>query len=69
MNYVTGMHRNQSFITTLDSNVDNDSWARIVDLFVDALDLKKLGFVDELKDEGRPPYSAADLLKYYTRTK
>lgn len=42
-----------------------DSWARIVDMFVDILPIKKLGFKDILNTEGRPPYRSADMLKLY----
>jgi transposase len=42
-----------------------DSWARIVDMFVDILPMGELGFSDVLNPEGRPPYRSSDLLKLY----
>lgn len=48
-----------------EANVAHDSWARVVDWFVDALPMNELGFNDVLQSEGRPPYKASDLLKLY----
>jgi transposase len=48
-----------------DDHVAVDSWARVVDLFVDILPLEELGFKEELAKEGRPPYSSSDLLKLF----
>ncbi len=42
-----------------------DSWARIVDMFVDILPMPELGFKDVLNSEGRPPYHSSDMLKLY----
>lgn len=42
-----------------------DSWARIVDMFVDILPMGELGFNDVLNNEGRPPYRSSDMLKLY----
>lgn len=42
-----------------------DSWARIVDMFVDILPMGELGFRDVLNNEGRPPYRSSDMLKLY----
>jgi len=47
----------------LESSVSPNSWARIVDFFVDALPMDELGFKEEHAEEGRPPYKASDLLK------
>jgi len=52
-------------ILDYESKVAPDSWARIVDLFVDILPLQNLGFKDVLHSEGRPPFRASDLLKLY----
>ena len=45
-----------------DQVVKQDSWARIVDLFVDILPLKDLGFKNTPSKERRPPYSLSDML-------
>lgn len=56
--------RFQLRIETLDSRVDPDSVARVIDVFVDQLDLKELGFQNiEISQEGRPKYPASALLK------
>ena len=48
-----------------ESALSPDSWARIVDMFVDILPMEELGFKDVLNTEGRPPYRSSDLLKLY----
>ena len=51
---------------TLEQLVAPDSWARIIDLFVDILPIDELGFKHvKLQSEGRPPYNPATLLKLY----
>ncbi len=65
MDFVQGINRNQLFIMNLNEHVADDSWARIVDLFVDSFDLDKLGFCDVLKKQGRPPFHNSVLLKLY----
>ena len=51
---------------TLDTQVSPDNPVRLVDAFVDKLDLKKLGFTDViLKEQGRPPFEPGLLLKLY----
>jgi transposase len=58
--------RNQMFMFSLESIIASDSFVRVVDAFVDAIDLKSFGFAHvECKEEGRPPYPPAALLKLY----
>ena len=46
------------------ARVDIDNPVRLMDAFIDKLDLSKLGFINTVhKSEGRPPYAAAVLLK------
>ena len=53
-------------MTTLDMLVDQDSIVRMIDAFVDSLDLQKLGFLFAEPDvTGRPAYNPAALLKLY----
>lgn len=60
------MNRDQLMMTTLDMLVDQDSIVRIIDAFVDSLDLQKLGFLfAESGVTGRPAYNPAALLKLY----
>jgi len=63
MDFIMGFDRNQLVMMDFESNIAYDSWARIVDWFVDALPISELGFYDVLQSEGRPPYRASDLLK------
>ncbi|MBA7544451.1 IS1182 family transposase ISPa7 [subsurface metagenome] len=65
MDFIKGFDRNQLVMMDFESNVAYDSWARVVDWFVDALPMKELGFNDVLQAEGRPPYKASDLLKLF----
>jgi transposase len=65
MDFIRGFDRNQLVMMDFESNVDPDSWARVVDWFVDALPINELGFYDVLQAEGRPPYKASDLLKLF----
>jgi transposase len=65
MDYIQGFDRDQLVMMDFESAVGPDSWARIVDLFVDILPMNDLGFRDVLNTEGRPPYRSSDLLKLY----
>lgn len=66
MNYITGTNRHQSYFATLEDQVSSDNAVRLIDAFVDKLDLAKLGFTNTVhKSEGRPPYEVAVLLKLY----
>ena len=65
MGFINGFDRNQILMMDFESAVRQDSWARIVDLFVDMLPMDELGFIDVLRQKGRPPYRSADLLKLY----
>lgn len=56
MNFIQGFDRNQLQMLSYNSFVKQDSWARIVDLFVDILPLEDLGFIETMSEEGRPPY-------------
>ena len=66
MAYVEGKSRNKFMLNTLDSMVSDTSIVRIIDAFVDSIDLKTLGFTKtEYIKEGRPCYSPSSLLKLY----
>ena len=65
MDFIQGFNRKQLQIMSFEQFVTQDSWARIVDLFVDILPLKDLGFKDTPASEGRPPYAPSDMLKLY----
>ena len=64
MHYQEGQDRNQMFVTSMEEMVSADSWARIVDLFVDAMPMEDFGFKNmELNKEGNIPYHPSDLFK------
>ena len=66
MGYLQGKDRTQLtlYSTCLDDMVPQDNTVRLIDLFVNALDLEDMGF-ELLSSQGRPPYDPADLLKLY----
>ena len=66
--FVEGVDRSQStlFPDNLDDYIAEDNPVRVVDVFVDELDLKQLGFEGaEPEATGRPAYHPATLLKIY----
>src|SRR5271166_3859650 len=68
MTHVCGQSRYQStlFPEVLDEVVAWDCHVRVIDAFVDSLDLAELGFTKvEAEATGRPPYAPGDLLKLY----
>ncbi|WP_242052355.1 IS1182 family transposase [Dysgonomonas sp. GY75] len=66
MDHITGADRNQLQFVSLEQMVSEDSWARVIDLFVDILPMKKLGFKNPgTGKEGRPSYNPSMLLKLY----
>ena len=64
MHYVEAFDRNQMMMTTWNSMVEPDSTARLIDAFVDSLNLSDYG-IKEIAAEGRPPYDPKSLLKLY----
>src|SRR5216684_3479603 len=68
MGHVTGASRDQAtlFPEVLDEVVGRHDPVRVIDAFVDTLDLAELGFSKVAAEEmGRPPYAPGDLLKLY----
>ena len=68
MGHVTGESRCQAtlFPEVLDDVVGRNDPVRVIDAFVDSLDLAELGFSKVAAEEmGRPPYAPGDLLKLY----
>ncbi len=66
--FIEGVDRRQStlFPARFDEYVAEDNPVRAVDIFVDSLDLGKLGFGDiQPLATGRPGYSPATMLKIY----
>ena len=65
--YITGQNRTQIYLfpVSLNDAVDAENEVRLIDLFVDSLDLGEFGFTVEHIENGRPAYHPADLLKLY----
>lgn len=64
MGYVEKKDRYQLTISNFDALVDSESTARLIDAFVDSLELNKYD-IKECKRTGWPPYDPRDLLKLY----
>lgn len=68
MKYIQGQSRNQMMLVTecLEDYISEDNPVRVIDAFVDSLDLSLAGFIRTTPNEtGRPPYDPRDLLKLY----
>jgi transposase len=66
--FIEGDERSQSvlFLERLDDWIAEDNPVRVIDVFVDELDLGALGFErSEAAETGRPGYHPATLLKIY----
>jgi transposase len=68
MKYVEGQDREQMTLLPdcIEDYIGEDNPVRVIDAFVDGLDLKNLGIRRAVPNEtGRPPYDPRDLLKLY----
>ena len=66
MQFIQGNNRHQTFFSTLEDQVAADNPVRLIDAFIDKLDLQKLGFQKTVHhSEGWPPYAPQVLLKLY----
>ena len=65
--FIEGADRHQTtlFPECLDDYVAEESAVRVIDVFVDELDLSGLGFRAEANETGRPGYHPATMLKLY----
>jgi transposase len=65
--FVEGLNRDQAalFPSRLDDTIKAENPVRVVDAFIDALDLKAHGFEIEAEVTGRPGYHPATMLKIY----
>jgi transposase len=67
MDFINGTARNQLFLFNecLDNIIENDNPVRVIDAYVESLNLRELGFnIPKLKT-GKPPYRPQVLLKIY----
>ena len=62
---VENRYQSALFPERIDDYVEEDSAARVIDVFIDRLDLSDLGFKTEPADTGRPGYNPATMLKIF----
>ena len=67
MRFIQGQNRTQThlFPISLDESIDEDNEVRLIDIFVNSLDLSDFGFKVDFDENGRPAYHPGDLLKLY----
>lgn len=68
MAYIVGLDRNQTrmITTSLDDLIDEDNSVRVIDAYVESLDLHELGFTEYSgSNRGQSPYRRSDLLKLH----
>ncbi len=68
MEYIRGEDREQSLLIpeSIEEYVEENSTVRVIEAYVNSLDLKALGFThSEPAQTGRPSYAPQDLLKLY----
>lgn len=66
MHHALGIERNQIQMFCPEQYIEQDSFVRVIDAFVDAIDLNGFGFRHVITgEEGRPPYHPSILLKLY----
>lgn len=66
MGYISGMNREQIllFPESVDEYIEEHNPGRLIDAYIDTLNLAALGFTHAVpKDTGRPSYTPADRLK------
>lgn len=67
MKYIQGQNRTQTYLfpVSLDDSINQGNEVRIIDVFVDSLNLSEYGFKVDFEENGRPAYHPGDLLKLY----
>ena len=67
MKFILGHDRNQStiFPISIEESISQDNEVRLIDMFVDSLDLSDMGFDMRFDENGRPAYHPKVLLKLY----
>jgi transposase len=65
--FIEGENRYQStlFPESVDEYIEEDSVVRVIDVFIDRLDISGLGFKAEAAETGRPGYHPRTMLKIY----
>jgi transposase len=65
MKFIKGKNRDQIEFFSLNGVIDTNNEVRLIDLFVDSLNLGDFGFKVDFGENGRPAYHPSDLLKLY----
>ena len=67
MKFIQGQARTQThlFPISLDASIDQDHEVRLIDIFVDSLNLADYGFKTDFIENGRPAYHPSCLLKLF----
>ncbi|MDI1234365.1 MAG: transposase, partial [bacterium] len=66
MEIISTTQRDQISFASMEDWIEKDNAVRVIEAFVEHIDLKELGFeVAEQKTEGRPSYNAKVFLKLY----
>ena len=67
MKYIKGQNRNQLtlFPVSMEEAIAEDNEVRLIDLFVESLDVSAMGFKIDHIENGRPAYHPKDLIKLY----
>jgi transposase len=67
VNFIHGKNRNQIVLIPecLDNLIAEDNDVRMIDLFVDSLNIADYQFITKKSKDGRPAYNPKDLLKLY----
>ena len=68
MAYIVGADRYQTrmITTSLDGLISKDNSVRVIDSYVESLDLENLGFIEYSgRNRGQSPYRRSDLLKLH----
>ena len=67
MKFVQGQDREQTYLfpVSIEQSVDVDNEVRIIDLFVNSLNISDYGFKVDFIENGRPAYHPTDLLKLF----
>ncbi|WP_024772760.1 transposase [Aquimarina macrocephali] len=67
MKFIQGTDRSQThlFPISLESSIDSDNEVRLIELFVDSLELSEFGFKTDFNENDRTTYHPSDILKLY----
>ena len=64
--FISGINPSQSFFTSLDDFIDDNSIVKPIKAFVDVLNLSSLGFLQKnINNFGRPPFNPKDLIALF----